>query len=56
MSEPIRIGTVKFLNAWPLTHGLAGREDVALRTGVPSALAGMLKRGEVDVAMAPSIA
>ncbi len=55
MSEPIRIGTVKFLNAWPLTHGLAGREDVALRTGVPSALAGMLKRGEVDVAMAPSI-
>ena len=55
MSGPIRIGTVKFLNAWPLTHGLAGRDDVALRLGVPSALAAMLKRGEVDVAMAPSI-
>lgn len=55
MSGPIRIGTVKFLNAWPLTHGLAGRDDVALRLGVPSALAAMLKRGEVDVALAPSI-
>ena len=55
MSGPIRIGTVKFLNAWPLTHGLAGRGDVALRLGVPSELAAMLKRGEVDVALAPSI-
>jgi len=55
MSGPIRIGTVKFLNAWPLTHGLAGRDDVALRLGVPSALAAMLKRGEADVALAPSI-
>jgi len=55
MSGPIRIGTVKFLNAWPLTHGLGGRDDVALRLGAPSALAAMLKRGEVDVALAPSI-
>ena len=55
MSEPIRIGTAEFLNAWPLTYGLDGRDGVTLRFGPPSALAAMLKRGEVDAALAPSI-
>jgi len=55
MAEPIRIGTVKFLNAWPLTHGLDGRDGVTVRSAPPSALAEMFKRGEVDVALAPSI-
>ena len=55
MAEPIRIGTVKFLNAWPLTHGLDGRDDVTLRRAPPSALAEMFKRGEVDAVLAPSI-
>lgn len=55
MSAPIRIGTPRFLNTWPLTHGLDGRGDVTLRRRLPSALAPMLKGGEVDAALAPSI-
>jgi len=55
MSQPIRIGTVEFLNAWPLTHGLDSRSDVTLRSAPPSALAAMLRRGEVDAALVPSI-
>lgn len=55
MAEKIRIGGVRFLNGWPLTFGLKDREDVELRLEAPSALAPMLARGEVDVAMAPAI-
>lgn len=55
MADKIRIGSVPYLNAWPLVHGLAEREDVTLRLEVPSALAALLKNGEVDAAMAPSI-
>ena len=55
MAEKLRIGTVRFLNAWPLVFGLKDRADVELRAEVPSALGPMLARGEVDVALAPSI-
>jgi len=55
MAEKLRVGTVRFLNAWPLVFGLKDRADVELRAEVPSALGPMLARGEVDVALAPSI-
>jgi len=55
MDGKVTIGTVKYLNAWPLTCGLADRPDVVLRAEVPSALPGLLRAGEVDVALAPSI-
>ena len=55
MLETIRIGSVRFLNAWPLAYGLERRADVTLRLEDPSALAGLLRRGEIDVALAPSI-
>lgn len=55
MPETITIGGVRFLNGWPLAYGLERRGDVTLRLEDPSALAGLLRRGEVDVALAPSI-
>lgn len=51
----IRIGSVPYLNACVLTDGLAGRDDVELCRAKPSALAGMLAGGEVDVALMPSV-
>lgn len=50
----IRIATVPYLNACVLTDGLAQRRDVDLVRAAPSALADLLARGEVDVAMMPS--
>jgi chorismate dehydratase len=44
-----------FRNADHATTFLKDREDVALRLELPSALGPMLARGEVDVALAPSI-
>ena len=55
MADKLRVGSVRFLNAWPLAFGLKDREDVELRLELPSALGPMLARGEVDVALAPSI-
>lgn len=42
-----RVGSVRYLNAVPLTRGI--EEDVLFAT--PSELAGMLRRGELDAAM-----
>ena len=55
MAEKLKIGSVPFLNAWPLVHGLAEQEDVALRLELPPALAPLLRTGEVDAALVPSI-
>ncbi len=55
MPDPLRITTVPYLNARPLVHGLAGRGDVRLSEGPPSALASRLRRGETDAALLPSI-
>ncbi len=55
MPDPLRIATVPYLNARPLVWGLADRPDVTLRRGPPSGLAGLLRRGEADAALAPSI-
>lgn len=51
----LRIGTVPFLVARPLTWGLADREDVELVEALPADLVQMLRRGDVDVALASSI-
>jgi chorismate dehydratase len=51
----LRIGTVPFLVARPLTAGLAERPDVQLTIAPPSELVGLLRRGEVDIALASSI-
>ena len=55
MPDPVRIATVPYLNGRPLVHGLAGRSDVVLREAPPSVLGELLRRGEADVALAPSI-
>lgn len=52
--SPIRrIGTVPFLNAWPLTRALRDRGDVAVTALPPGALADALAAGELDAALIP---
>ncbi len=51
----LRIGTVPFLVARPLTAGLAQRDGVKLIEALPSELMRMLRNGDVDVALASSI-
>lgn len=55
LSRPYRIGVVPYLNARPLVYGLEDQDRVALVRAVPSQLARMLAREEVDVALVPSI-
>ena len=55
---PLRFGFHDFLNAQPLLVPLkrvAEKADLELVLDVPSALAGRLKAGELDLAMIPSI-
>ncbi|NLX58185.1 MAG: menaquinone biosynthesis protein [Phycisphaerae bacterium] len=52
---PWRIGVVKFLNAAPLGYGLDRRDDVRLVSDLPSRLASMLERDELDAALVPVI-
>ncbi|MEE9295391.1 MAG: menaquinone biosynthesis protein [Phycisphaerae bacterium] len=54
-SGKVRVGAVSFLNALPLIEGLEDNARVVLTRTVPSRLAGMLDRGEVDVALVPVI-
>ena len=51
----VRLGAVSFLNTLPLIDGLAKLRDVEIRYSVPSLLAGMLRAGEVDLALCSSI-
>jgi chorismate dehydratase len=53
--EKINIASVPFLNAWPLVYGLEARADVALRRELPPVLAQLLRVGEADAALVPSI-
>jgi len=55
MADSIAIGTVQFLNAWPLAFGLEDEPGVRLRREVPSALEPLLRSGEVDAALIPAI-
>ena len=49
----LRAAAVSFLNARPLTAGLAGSQRIELVLAEPSACAAMLERGEVDLALQP---
>jgi len=49
------LGAVSFLNAKPLLDGLETDDAIRLATAVPAALATMLDRQDVDVAMLPIV-
>lgn len=53
----VRIGAVRYLNAWPLTFCLPPLIHPAARivTDLPSRLADALAAGRLDVALVPSI-
>ena len=53
--EPLRIGTVPFFNALPLTFGLDERTDVILRRLPPAQLAAALDADCLDAALVPAI-
>ena len=53
--DAVRIGCVQYLNTLPLIEGLRTWKDCELVTAVPSKLIGMLRRGDVDVALASVI-
>lgn len=56
MTEPIRVGAVRYLNAKPLYHRLETLAPaVRLIMDYPSRLAEQLGRGELDVALIPSV-
>ena len=50
-----RLGVVSFLNAQPLVHGLAQRDDISLIGAVPARLGAMLDAGILDAALTPSV-
>jgi len=50
-----RLGAVRYLNTWPLVHGLAGDARLVIRFDVPSRCAALLHEGEVDLGVIPSI-
>ena len=51
----LRVGAVRDLNAKPLYHGLDALGEIDLLMDVPSRLAERLRRGDLDVALIPSI-
>jgi chorismate dehydratase len=55
MHQPIRVGAVRYLNARPLYHGLAGSPGGRLTLAVPRELARQLAEGLLDVALVPSV-
>jgi chorismate dehydratase len=56
MSAPIRVGAVSYLNAKPLYHRLEEfAPSVSLEMDVPSRLADLLLKGDLDVALIPSV-
>src|SRR5690242_10706969 len=56
MGQGIRVGAVSYLNAKPLYYRLTEiAPGVSLSMDVPSRLAEQLGRGELDVALIPSI-
>ena len=56
LSITMKLGTVPFLNARPLTIALEGNSQVELVVEPPSKLAQMLTRGELDGALVSSFA
>ena len=54
--DRLRVGAVSYLNSKPLVYGLGDRDRaIDLVYDFPSQLADRLKRGELDVALIPSI-
>ena len=53
--DRIRLGSVTYLNARPLVHGLESRRDINLRFDVPARCAELLHAGEIDLGLIPSI-
>ena len=54
--QGLKLGTVPYLNAKPLTIALEERADVDLRSEPPSKLAKMLAVGELDAALVSAFA
>lgn len=54
-AQPIRLGSVSFLNAKPLIYGLERETDLALTLDVPSRLIDGLRDGRFDLALLPVI-
>ncbi len=54
-APPIRVGSVSFLNAKPLIHGLEKADHLSLSLEVPSRLIDGLHDGRFDVALLPVI-
>ncbi len=52
---PIRVASVGFVNSRPLIDGLDQNPGIKLTMAVPSKLIGILKAGEADVALLPTI-
>lgn len=53
--QPLRIGVVNFLNAYPLWGALEGVPNLALFPDVPSQLALKLRAGNLDAALISSV-
>lgn len=51
----LRLGTVPYLNALPLVAGLDATPSVELVAAVPSQLAPMLRRGDLDLALVSAV-
>jgi chorismate dehydratase len=51
----LRVGSVSFLNAKPLIHGLESSDDIDLSLAVPSRLLSGLRQGDLDIALLPVI-
>ena len=51
----VRLGAVSYLNARPLTWSLDGDPRWRVRYDLPSVCAGVLARGEVDLALVSSV-
>ncbi len=55
VSRKWRVGTVSFLNAWPLSYGLDGHPQVDLVSAHPSHLAELMNDDLLDAALLPTI-
>ncbi len=55
MASKLRIGLFPYLNTQPLIHGLQVESDLDVVLDLPSRIADQFARGDLDVAMVPSI-
>jgi len=55
MAEALRLGVVPYLNVAPIVYGLSDNPKFQFFREVPSRVADLLHRGEIDLGMIPSI-